>query len=422
MTMDQQLAINGGAPAISTPLPPMYPGGLRIGAEEEQAVLDVIRNKRLFRYYGTQAGPSIVDQLELAFAERMGAGHCVAVSSGTGALLCAMAAVGIGPGDEVIVPAYTWIATATAVTFSGGIPVVAEIDSSLTLDPADVEARITPRTKAIAAVHMRGGPCRMAELSAIAKRHNIALIEDTAQALGASYDGKALGTIGDVGTFSLQFNKMITAGEGGLVTTNDDALWKRVVMAHDVIGGARNGIPAEEILPGINLRMSELHGAVALAQLNRLDGILRDLRHNRSIVKSGVADVLARKGLAVRDEPDANGDAGICLVMFMNDAAQAGQTAKALRAEGAPAAQLYSGKVDYHVYCEWTPIVNQRSWTAAGAPWAWASGTPRYDKELCARSLDLLSRAVHVDISPDLSAEQVEELTDALNKVLTAVA
>ena len=421
MSMNQQLAVNGGAPAITSPLPPMFPGGLRIGAEEEQAVLDVIRSKRLFRYYGPQAGASIVDQLEEAFARRMGAGHAVAVSSGTGALMCAMAAVGIGPGDEVIVPAYTWIATATAATFLGGIPVVAEIDASLTLDPADVEAKITPRTKAIAAVHMRGGPCRMAELSAIARKHNIALIEDTAQALGASYRGQSLGTIGDVGTFSLQFNKMITAGEGGLVTTNDDMLWQRIVMAHDVVGGARNGIPADEILPGINLRMSELHGAVASVQLTRLDGILRDTRHNRAIVKSGVADVRARKGLTLRDEPDAEGDSGICLVMFMNDAAQAEQAATALRAEGAPASQLYSGNPDYHVYCEWAPIVNHRSWSPAGAPWVWSHGTPRYDKALCPRSLDLLSRAVHLDISPDLSAEQVEELTDALNKVLVAV-
>lgn len=420
MSNHSQLAINGGAPAITSPLPPMYPGGLRIGAEEEQAVLDVIRNKRLFRYYGTQAGPSIVDQLEHAFEARMNASHAVAVSSGTGALLCAMFALGVGPGDEVIVPAYTWIATATAVTFAGGVPVVAEIDASLTLDPADVEAKITPRTKAIAAVHMRGGPSRMAELSAIAKKHNIALIEDTAQALGASYDGKALGTLGDVGTFSLQFNKMITAGEGGLVTTNDDELWKRVVMAHDVIGGARNGVPAEEILPGINLRMSELHGAVALAQLGRLEGILGDLRRNREVIKSGIADVVARKGLSLRDEPDPKGDAGICLVVFMNDAAQADQAAKALRAEGAPASRLYSGAVDYHVYCEWTPLVNHRSWSAANAPWAWSQGNTRYDKELCPRSLALLSRAVHVDISPDLNAEQVEELADAFNKVLAA--
>lgn len=169
MARSERLAIDGGEPAVRTALPPMYPGGMRIGDEEEAAVLEVLRTKRLFRYYGPEAGPSKVDALEQAFAARMGTKHALAVTSGTAALMCGLAGLAIGPGDEVIVPAYTWIATASAVCAMGAVPIVAEVDETLTLDPEDVAARITPRTKAIIAVHMRGAPCAMEELQAVAR-------------------------------------------------------------------------------------------------------------------------------------------------------------------------------------------------------------------------------------------------------------
>ena len=153
-----RLALDGAAPARRRPDPPMYPGGNLIGAEEEQAVVDVIRSKRLFRYYGPNPGPSQAAALEAAFAQHTGARHAAAVTSGTAALMCALMGAGIGPGDEVIVPAYTWIASASAVAMVGAIPVLAEVDESLTLDPADAAAKITPRTRALMPVHMRGAP------------------------------------------------------------------------------------------------------------------------------------------------------------------------------------------------------------------------------------------------------------------------
>ena len=416
-----KLAIDGGPPAISTPLPHTFPGGFRIGSDEEIAVLEVLRGKNLNRYGDDRRGPSRSQQLETAFAAHMGAKYCVAVSSGTAALQCAMAAVGVGPGDEVIVPAYTWIATPGAALFAGAVPVIAEIDASLTLDPADVARKITLRTRAIAAVHMRGGPCRMDELRALAQTHGLKLIEDTAQAVGASYRGARLGTLGDVGAYSLQFSKIITAGEGGLVVTQDAALWKRTLMYHDVVGGLHYGLAAEDMLPGLSMRLSELHSAVALSQLSKLDRILMDLRHNRTIVKSGIADVLTRKGLSVRDEPDPAGDAGVCLVVFMPSASIAARTAAALEAEGAHAFQIYSGQVDYHVYCEWTPLANKRSWAPDNAPWPSQVHPQTLDRSLCPQSVALLTRAVHIDISPDLTADQVEELTDAVIKVLDAL-
>ena len=170
-----RLAIEGGTPAVTSPLPRMYPGGMRIGREEEEAVLEVLRSKRLFRYYGPTPGPSKVTELEEAFAAVIGTKHCAAVSSGSAALMCALAGLGVGPGDEVIVPAYTWIASASAVVAMGAVPILAEVDESLTLDPADVRRKISRFTKAIIPVHMRGAPSQMNELMAIAREHNLSL-------------------------------------------------------------------------------------------------------------------------------------------------------------------------------------------------------------------------------------------------------
>ncbi|MEQ1729335.1 MAG: aminotransferase class I/II-fold pyridoxal phosphate-dependent enzyme, partial [Vicinamibacterales bacterium] len=265
--------IPGADPAV-TPLPPMYPGGMRIGSEEEAAVREVVRQQRLFRYYGPESGPSRVDAFEAAFRETMGGGHCVAVSSGTSALFAGLAALGVGPGDEVIVPAYTWISSAAAIVAAGAVPVIAEIDSSLTLDPDDVERRVSPYTKAIMAVHMRGAPCRMDRLMDIARRHRLSVIEDVAQAAGGSFRGQRLGNIGDIGAFSFQYNKLLTAGEGGMVVTGDHHLHQRVLLFHDVAAAQRNQIPRAGELPGLTLRMSELHGAVLGVQLGRLEGLL----------------------------------------------------------------------------------------------------------------------------------------------------
>jgi dTDP-4-amino-4,6-dideoxygalactose transaminase len=397
----------------------MYPGGMLIDHEEEQAVLEVLRSKRLFRYYGPQPGPSRVAELERAFAEHMSARHALAVTSGTAALICGLQGVGVGPGDEVIVPAYTWIASASAVLAVGGLPVLAEVDETLTLDPTDAARKITPYTRAIMAVHMRGAPCRMAELAALAREHGLRLVEDVAQADGASYQGRRLGTIGDVGCFSLQFNKIITAGEGGMVITNDEEVWKRAVMYHDVIGGLRNNIPAQEILWGVNFRMPELLAAVALVQLRRLDGLLEAMRQRKRMLKAGL-EGLAREGrITFREIVDPEGEAAIALIFFLDSPAQANEVAQALRAENIGASVLYRPEhTDYHIYAHWTPILAQRTWTPAGGPWRWARREIRYTPDMCPRTLDLLSRAVHLDVSPLLTSEEIEETLEGLHRVL----
>jgi len=417
-----QLAIAGGIPAIGYPLPQMYPGGLRIGKEEEDAVIAVLRSKRLFRYYGPEQGPSQVDALEQAFAARIGTTYSVAVASGTAALICALASLAVGPKDEVIIPGYTWIATACAVLAVGAVPILVEVDESLTVDPLDVERKITKQTKAIIAVHMRGAPCAMEKLQQIATKHNLKIIEDVAQAIGGSYYGRPLGSIGDVGTFSLQYNKIITSGEGGLVTTCDQAVYQRVLMYQDFGSGLRNNIPPDEILVGVDFRMSELQGAVAAVQLTRLDALLGAMRQRKAMLKEHIADEAQRKGITFRTVNDKDGDTAIALVFYLPTMEQAGFVAQALSREGVKAYTLYSPDfTDYHVYRYWTPILTKKSWSTNGSPWQWHEGEVSYTTNTCPRTLDLLGRAVHIDISPELTERNVKDMGIALNKVLSTL-
>jgi 8-amino-3,8-dideoxy-alpha-D-manno-octulosonate transaminase len=419
---EMKLAIDGGPPAIKHPLPPMYPGGMRIGAAEEEAVLAVLRSKRLFRYYGPYGGESKVAQFEKNFAAYMRTPYAVAVSSGSAALVCGLAASGIGPGDEVIVPAYTWIGSAEAVIAVGAVPKLAEIDQSLTLDIADVERKISARTRAIMPVHIRGAPCRMNEIVALAERRGLKLLEDVAQAAGGSFHGRCLGSIGDAGAFSFQFNKIITCGEGGIITTKDAEIFRRIVMYHDVAAGQRGGIPEEKMLNGFNYRMSEVHGAIMLVQLRRLQGLLNDMRERKATLKEAIKDVAERKGVSFRTINDPAGDTAVSLVFFAPTAERAIRIVAALGAEGAPAFVIYEPRrLDYHVYAHWAPVMEQRVWSERGGPWRWHDGEVSYSRDMCPRSLELLSRAVHLDVSPDMSTDNVEALANAVVKVLKAL-
>lgn len=418
-----KLAIQGGKPAKIHPDPPMYPGGMLIDQEEEAAVLEVLRSKRLFRYYGPVEGPSKVDQLEEQFAAHMGCRYALAVTSGTAALMSGLQGIGIGPGDEVIIPAYTWIASAASILAVGGVPIVAEVDQSLTLDPFDVEVKVTPYTKAIMPVHMRGVPCRMEELLNVAQRHGLKVVEDTAQADGGSYKGRRLGSLGDVGCFSLQFNKILTSGEGGMVITNDENVFKRAVMFHDVIGGLRNNIPIEETLWGINFRMPELLAAVMLVQLRRLEGLLMNMRERKRMLRAGIEDVARRKGIVFQEIVDPAGDASVAFIFLVENPTVATRVAEALRAENIGAGVLYRpDRIDYHIFTHWVPIINQRTWTPNGGPWRWARREIHYTPDMCPRSLELLGRAVHLDVNPMTSNEDLEETVEGLNRVLNVLA
>lgn len=408
----------------------MFPGALRIAVDEEEAaveaVRDVIRSKRLFRFYGVS--PSLrrskARELETAFARRIGTAHALAVNSGTSALVCALVGLEIGPGDEVIVPAYTWISTATAVLAVGAVPVVAEVDDSLTIDSADVERKLSPHTKAIVPVHMRGAPARLDALGELARPHGLRVLEDVAQAAGGSFHGRPLGSLGDAGCFSFQFSKIMTAGEGGMVTTNEPTVHRRAGMYHDSAAPPNLGVSADEWLPGLNLRMSELHAAVLLVQLGRLDALLSDLRARKRRLRELLVDRLGDR-VAFRTLTDPAGDTGIALIFFLPDAELAERVVPALADQNVPASRLYQeGKhlphdyVDLHAYEAWAPLLEKRTWSPGGGAW---SGHPRpveYRRDACPVTMDLLRRAVHVDVSPELRVEQVEQMASAIGDVV----
>lgn len=423
-TADKQaLALYGGQPARTRTDPPMFPGGMEIGEEEKRAVLEVLESKNLFRYYGPTKMPSKVAQFEQAFAAHMGSAYALGVSSGTGALHTALVALGVGPGDEVIVPAYTFIASAASVIAANAIPIIAEVDDSLTMDPADVERRITPQTKAIMPVHMRGAPCDMDAIMAVARRHDLRVIEDVAQSDGASYKGKRLGTFGDVGCFSLQYHKIITSGEGGAIVTDDKRLYDRARMFHDAAGAWRSqGDGAvQPYTGGTNYRMSELAGALAGVQLGRLEQLLALMRRNKGIIRRGMADL---PGVQLRRLNDSEGDAAVCLIFFVENGEKAKLAAQALRAENVSAGSMYdAGVPDWHIYRHWGHILHKQTATPVGCPFTcpYYKGKAEYSEEMCPQTLGWLGRAVHLNINPMLSEQDAEQTLAAVRKVAAAL-
>ena len=331
------------------------PGADAIGAEEIEAVTRVLRAKVLDRNRGGE-----VTAFEQACADRLGLATVLAVNSGTSAISCALAAGGVRPGDEVIVPAYSFIGVAAAVLMVGATPVLCDVDQSLTIDPTAVADACTPRTSAVVAVHMRGAACDMDALRQFADRQGILLVEDVAQSLGGTYRGRPLGSIGSVGCFSLQFFKIITTGEGGLVGTDDPDIHQRAVFFQDAsaywnpanVGTLVNGPHA-----ALNLRMTEMQGALGRVQLGRLDGILVGLRRTQRALAAALADL---PGTRLRPVHDVDGDAGIALILQADTAASAERIVRSLAAAGEPASVLLAtrnGVPDRHYAGAWASLL-----------------------------------------------------------------
>jgi 8-amino-3,8-dideoxy-alpha-D-manno-octulosonate transaminase len=400
-----RLARDGGPRARSRPERPMFPGGMELGEEEADAAARVIRSHNVFRYYGVGDGPHEAADFEREFAAFTGAKHALCVNAGSSALICGLIGAGIGLGDEVILPAYTWNATPNAVIAAGAVPVPAEVDDSLTLDPEDVERLLTPSTRAILPVHMRGAPADMGTLTSLADEHGLVLIEDVCQAAGASYRGERLGTFGDAGAFSLQFNKIITTGEGGVMITDHDDVYELAIDVHDCAGSVRRGAGLPQFA-GWNFRASEIQGAVARVQLTRLDGLLERMRAQQAQLAERVSGL---PGLTLRRPNDDDGDAGICLIAYAERAELAAEAVEALRAEGVEAMRIYDPEVvDLHAYPYWQPVLDAIA----------RAGRPQPD---CPRTLALLERTIHVDLSPLNDEQDLDEIGLAFEKVAHGV-
>lgn len=371
------------------------PGHHLIGEEEKRELLEVIEAGHLFRY-GNPENPHFrgkVNALEQEFAEYTGAQYCLAVNTGTAALLTALAAVGVGPGDEVIVPGYTFIATISSVVYSRAIPVIAEIDDSLTLDPADVEARITPYTKALLPVHMIGNPCKMAELREIADRHGLIIVEDVAQCNGGRYRGQHLGTIGEMGAFSLNIYKTISAGDGGLVITNDEEFYVRAFGFHDQghSPGRMGAEVGERPFIGLDFRMNELTGAVALAQLRKLDRILEMTHRNKRMLKQRLQAELPE--LQFRTVNDEAGETAVVLVVILPTAEAAARLSEKLR-------QGTVWDTGWHNYNLMENILEKRTITPEGCPFTcpYYKGQMEYRPGMLPQTDDILRRSIALSI------------------------
>ena len=357
------------------------PGAFLFGKEEADAAMEVLQKGYLFRY-GSEDDPSFLHKvysLEKEFADYCGSDYALATTSGTASLLVSLKALGLKPSDEIVVPAYTFVASYSSCIFAGLVPVLAEIDDSLTIDPEDIERRITPLTKAIMPVHMLGNPCKMDEIMKIAKKHNLFILEDSCQALGATYKGKKVGTIGNIGAFSLNIFKTINSGDGGLVVTNDKQLYEKAFGFHDQgHKPLRTGVEVgDRDTIGLNFRMSELTAAVALAQLRKADVIISILREKRKKFKTLIASI---DGIKFRTLNDPDGDcATLCTVIF-DSAEKALKVCKALGTKTVD----HSG---WHVYSNMEHILHH--FKQIGRPHA-KGAYPKTD--------DLLSRAVNISV------------------------
>ena len=429
--MSEMLAIHGGPKAKTTKNYPMYPGGLEIGEDEKKEVMEVLDNKYLFRYYGPSNMPSKVRAFENAFKEKFGSPYALATSSCTGALISALVACGVGPGDEVLVTGYTFFASCASIVAAKAMPVICEVDETLTIDPIDMEKKITPATKAIVAVHMRGVPCNMDAIMALAEKYNLKVIEDCAQAVGATYKGKMCGTFGDCGCFSFQYHKTITAGEGGMILCKDARIYDRACSYHDTAACWRPDRFAEqrfegELFCGSNFRMSELAGAVMCAQLRKLDGLNAAMRDHQKRIINQIKDT---KGIKVRPCNDPEGDTGICLMFYLDAPEKVGPFCDALQAEGVAAAGVFnSGIPDWHIYAHWKHVLQKKASNEICCPWDCPYHEKKnakpveYAEDMNPKTLEYLGRVVHLDIPAQMTDEDCDMIAKAINKVAAVLA
>ena len=408
-----QLAVEGGAPVRTKPLVGANWGPQYYDEKEQAQLTEVLQGHNPFRF-SNPMDRSKVATFEREFAVRMQTKYALAVTSGTAALHTAMAALEVGPGDEVILPAWTWYSCYNTVIQAGALPVFAEIDESFNLDPADLEHRITPQTKVIMAVHLQGNPADLDPILAIARKHGLRVLEDASQSVGASYKGRPLGSMGDIGIYSLQQSKTITAGEGGAVVTNDAYLFERACRFHDV--AARPGFPNKlGFMPGLNYRMNEFSGGVLLAQLRKLDTIIGDVRRNAQRVYRGISDV---PGAHLRRRHDPEGELGAGIFLGFPNSAVRDRYAQAMKAEGVPVAWP-SGSVLLPA----VPEIEQKVTVTPRWPsFAGERGKAiRYGRECCPRTIDILSRFAGVMMSPKYTERDTEDAVAAIRKVYPSV-
>ncbi len=373
----------------------------RVGQAELDAIAQVLWSGKLFRYQGEGAGQCV--RFEQRWAAHLGAEHAAMAASGSLALTAALAGVGIGPGDEVIVPAHTYMATAIAVLAVGAIPVIVEIDESLMIDPAAIDQAVGPRTRAVIPVHMWGLVCDMDAIIAVAEKHNLLVIEDACQCVGGSYRGRKVGTLGHAGAFSFNYFKNLTCGEGGAAVLRDPIAAQRTRCFIDSCGYFWGG-KEQDIQPfaAAGARASEIEGAMMNAQLDRLDAILADLRRN----KQNLVQALHAAGYRTAPVHDEAGECASKVMVQFDTPQEAERFIESSRDNaGGFSGGSIAASTRRHTYTDWDPILNKRgSHHPALDPFKLKENADcrmHYTPDMCPRSLDILHRTVMLSVDPN---------------------
>lgn len=383
------------------------PGFELIGEEERAALNEIFDDGGILFRHGFDAmrkGRFRVIEFEKAFAEKLGARHALAVTSGTSALKVALKAMGIGPGDEVITQSFTFIATVEAIADCGAKPVLVNIDDTLNMDPVDLERAITPQTRCILPVHMLGVAAEMDDIMALSRKHNIPVLEDNCESLGAEWDGKKLGTQGTVCAYSLDFGKVITTGEGGMITTDDEELYKLAREYHD------HGHENDPKLPrgrdtrrihGFNYRMTELQAAVGMAQLGKLDFIVESNRRHYRALEAGLRDI---RGLVFRRIPEQC--VPLCdTLIFQLPTAQLAASFVGRMAEEGLGTKNVPDAIDWHFAGTWDHVFSQYGMTKEEL---WESVLPSHER---------LSRCVALPVMVKYTPERIDEIVTKLQRI-----
>ncbi len=395
------------------------PGYEVFGSEEKKEITDVLDTGVLFRYeFGEQRnGVYKVKEFEEKFAAYCGAGYAQAVTSGTSALKVALTALGVGPGDEVITQGFTFVATWEAIFEVGAIPVFTEVDETLNMDPADLKRKITDKTKCIIPVHMLGAQARIEEIVAIAKEHSLLVLEDTAQATGARIKGRHLGTFGNCGTFSFDAVKTITTGEGGMIITDDQELWRSMSEYHDhghdhvVNPGGRGGEGRRFI--GFNFRMMEIQGAIGLAQLAKLDDMISEQRKTKSLLMESASCL---PGVKFRKLVDPEGDSATFFCFMLENPDYCRKVNSVLNEYGVGAINFSENT--WHFYPKWEHLLAGSTLNRSGWPFMEPGGRRRvvYDQEILPASAELMERTLVYQIPIKMPEERLVTIQDALKK------
>lgn len=415
------LAMEGGKPVRSAPLSTEFEGANFFDDKEKAQVAEVVESRNPFRFYGFTE-PKKARNFELAFARFMGTKYGLGVTSGTAALHVALNALGVGPGDEVILPAWTWYSCYNTIVLTGALPVFAETDESFTMDPEDLEKKITPQTKVVMPVHTFGACADMDRILAVARRHNLKVLEDSAEACGCMYKGRRTGSIGDIGIFSFQVQKMITSGEGGAVITNDPHLYERAIRFHD-LGGVRTTLQPplglhESGAPrsvGVNYRMNEGTGALLGAQLPKLDAMLATHRRQLRYLRERLSNL---QGIKLRASNDIEGDIGIVLDLILPSKELRDKFIKAMEAENVPMTVISASVVlPISPYIE-TKQQPHPDWPTFSSERGQAM---RYGAECCPRTVDLWNRAATLPLGLKWTEADLKDVVTAITKVRAAL-